>query len=521
MRGKVEGKDGPAKVAILVNVQDRKASSPSETASTHPGESPHLIRGVGLASATSLNMIDMIGVGPFITIPAIVAAMNGPQAMLGWIIGAGLVMCDGLVWAELGAALPGSGGSYRYLREIYGPNKLGRLISFLFIWQLTFSAPLSIASGGIGLSGYASYLWPALGNSFGSGDLQIMLPLIGMVKASMVVTGATFVAIATVVLAVTLLYRRITIIARLSWLLWGGVIVTVLWVVFAGVTHFDRAKAFDFPPGAFTLKPEFFTGLGQAMLIAVYDYWGYYNVCFFGGEVKDPGRTIPRAVIYSILAVAAIYIVMNISILGVVDWRELAEVAKPENSAARNYVISTFMQTLYGKWAGVLASLLIMWTAFASVFSLILGYSRVPYAAALDGNYFKVFSRVHPKHRFPHVSLLVMGAVAAAFCFLRLIDVITALVVIRISVQFLAQIIGVIVLRFLKPHLPRPFKMWLFPLPALLACGGFVFVLVNRPRALETLGIAIALIIVGVIIYSIRAWTRREWPFDDGLVESG
>jgi amino acid transporter len=465
-------------------------------------------------------MIDMIGVGPFITIPAIVAAMNGPQAMLGWIIGAVLVMCDGLVWAELGAAFPGSGGSYRYLREIYGPNSLGRVISFLFIWQLTFSAPLSIASGGIGLSGYASYLWPALGHSLGSGDVQLALPVIGPLKASLVVTGATFVAIATVAVAVTLLYRRITIIARMSWLLWGGVIVTVLWIIFAGITNFDRAKAFDFPPGAFTLSPEFFTGLGSAMLIAVYDYWGYYNVCFFGGEVKEPGRTIPRAVIYSILAVAAIYIVMNVSILGVVDWRELADAAKPENATARNYIISTFMQRLYGNWAGVAVSLLIIWTAFASVFSLILGYSRVPYAAALDGNYFKVFSRVHPKHRFPHVSLLVMGTVAASFCFLRLIDVITALVVIRISVQFLAQIIGVVVLRIRRPDLPRPFRMWLFPLPALLAFGGFVFVLINRPRALETIGIATTLIVVGLIVYLIRAWRRREWPFSARFLES-
>ncbi|HEU4387459.1 MAG TPA: APC family permease, partial [Blastocatellia bacterium] len=313
---------------------------------------------------------------------------------------------------------------------------------------------------------------------------------------------------------------RITIIARLSWLLWGGVIITVMWVIFAGVTHFDRSKAFDFPPDAFTLRPEFFTGLGQAMLIAVYDYWGYYNVCFFGGEVKEPGRNIPRAVIYSILAVAAIYIVMNVSILGVVDWRELAEVARPENTTARNHVISIFMQRLYGNWAGIAASLLIMWTAFASVFSLILGYSRVPYAAAMDGNYFKIFSRVHPKHRFPHVSLLIMGTVAAAFCFLRLIDVITALVVIRISVQFLAQIVGVVVLRIRRPDLPRPFKMWLFPVPAVLAFSGFVFVLVNRPRALETLGIAVALIIVGLIVYSIRAWRRGEWPFGKEIVNS-
>src|SRR5215510_14864047 len=250
---------------------------------------PELIRGVGLASATTFNMIDMIGVAPFITIPLIVAAMGGPQAMLGWILGAVLVMCDGLVWAELGAAMPGSGGSYRYLKEIYGPTRLGRLMSFLFIWQLTFSAPLSIASGCIGLSQYASYLAPSLTTIYTARETTLNLPLFGSLSASFLVTTGTFVAMATCLIAVFLLYRRITIISRLSYLLWGGVIITVIWVIFAGVTHFDSAKAFDFPPDAFKLSSGFFLGLGQAMLVAVYDYWGYYNVCFFGGDVKNHG----------------------------------------------------------------------------------------------------------------------------------------------------------------------------------------------------------------------------------------
>ncbi len=483
------------------------------------GQSPELIRGVGLASATTLNMIDMIGVGPFITIPLIIAAMQGPQAMLGWIFGALLVMCDGLVWAELGAALPGSGGSYRYLREIYGANKLGRLMSFLFIWQLTFSAPLSIASGCIGLSQYASYIFPSLSNTFVEKEAKLELPLLGSLSASFLITAGTFVAMATCMIAVVLLYRRITVISRLSYLLWGGVILTVIWIIFAGVTHFDSSRAFDFPPDAFKLSPAFFTGLGAAMLVAVYDYWGYYNVCFFGGEVKEPGYTIPRAVIYSILAVAAIYIVMNISILGVIDWRELADTAKPENLDARRYIISVFMERLYGKWAGITATILIMWTAFASVFSLLLGYSRVPYAAALDGNYFKFFSHVHPKHKFPYVSLLVMGAVATAFCTLRLADVIAALVVIRILVQFLAQTIGVIVLRVRQPDLPRPFRMWLYPLPALFAFFGFGYVLISRPNFQKEIKYAAVLIVVGLAIYFFRAYKRKEYPFEKVVEE--
>ncbi len=435
-----------------------------------PAEQPELIRGVGLASATTLNMIDMIGVGPFITLPLIVAAAGGPQAMLGWILGAVFALCDGLVWAELGAAMPEAGGSYQYLKEIYGPKSLGRMLSFLFIWQLSFSAPLSIASGCIGLSHYAGYLWPSLDRTFLTHTMHLSLPLIGTLEVSVLVMPATLVAIATCALVVFLLYRRITVIGRLAELLWVGVALAVGWVIFAGLTHFSAARAFDFPPAHSRLSPAFFTGMGAAMLIATYDYWGYYNVCFLGGEVKDPGRTIPRALIISILVVAAIYIVMNIAVLGVIPWREMM----PHSGEQNNYIISVFMQRIYGNWAGRAVAALIMWTAFASVFSLLLGYSRVPYAAALDGNYFRAFARVDPERRFPTVSLLALGGVAMLFCFLRLADVIAALVVIRILLQFIVQAVGVMVLRKRRPDMPRPFRMWLYPVPALMAIAGFI-----------------------------------------------
>lgn len=490
------------------------STPPSQPQNNSTEPSSPLIRGVGLASATSLNMIDMIGVGPFITIPLIIAAMGGPQAMLGWIVGAALVICDGLVWAELGAAMPGSGGSYRYLKQIYGPGKLGHLVSFLFIWQLTFSAPLSIASGCIGLSQYAGYIWPALTKTYFVRDMQLAVPLLGSLEAHIVLTSGTFVAIGTCLLALFLLYRRINIISRLSEMLWVGVMLTIVWIIASGILHFDRARAFSFPPGAFTLSHDFFTGFGAAMLIAIYDYWGYYNVCFLGDEVKNPGRTIPRAVIYSILLVAAIYVVMNISVLGVIPWQEMSEAA---HSETRFYIISVFMQRLYGHWAGVLATALIMWTAFASVFSLLLGYSRVPYAAALDGNYFCVFSRVHPTHRFPYVSLLVLGVVAAMFCFLKLADVIAALVVIRIIIQFLAQTIGVIVLRIRRPNMPRPFRMWLFPLPALIAFAGFVYVLISRKNFLKEIRYAAVLIVLGLLIFLIRDVLRKRREQSDAV----
>ncbi|MGD0601598.1 MAG: amino acid permease, partial [Terriglobales bacterium] len=243
---------------------------------------PQLVRGIGLGSATALNMIDMIGVGPFITIPLIVTVMGGPQAMLGWVLGMVLAVCDGLVWAELGAAMPGSGGSYRYLKEIYGPRKLGRAVSFLFIWQLSFSAPLSIASGAVGLSQYAAFFWPGLERIWSTRTWGANLPLLGTVQLTWVVMPATLVAIGVCLLTAFLLYRRITAISRLSTLLWVGVMGTIGWIIFAGLTHFNAHRAFDLPPGAFSFSRNFFRGLGGAMLIAAYDIGGYYNVCFLG-----------------------------------------------------------------------------------------------------------------------------------------------------------------------------------------------------------------------------------------------
>ncbi len=473
---------------------------------------PQLVRGIGLGSATALNMIDMIGVGPFITIPLIVTVMGGPQTMLGWVLGAVLAICDGLVWAELGAAMPGSGGSYRYLQEIYGPQKLGRLVSFLFIWQLSFSAPLSIASGAVGLSQYAAFFWPGLESVWSTHTWSARLPWAGNLQLTWVAMPATLVAIGVCMLTAFLLYRRITAISRLSKVLWAGVMATIGWIIFAGLSHFNAHRAFDLPPGAFSFSRGFFHGLGGAMLIAAYDIGGYYNVCFLGDEVKEPTKNIPRALFLSILAVVCLYILMNVSILGVIPWREMTQMG---TANSKLYVVSTLMARVYGHGAASVITVLVMWTAFASVFSLTLGYSRVPYAAALDGNYFRAFARVHPVHKIPYVSVLALAGVAALFCFLRLADLIAALVVIRILLQYLVQAVGVIVLRIRRPEMARPFRMWLYPVPALVAAASFLFILISRTGFLREIRYAAVILIAGIAVYSVRAWRRREWPFGE------
>ena len=457
-----------------------------------PTPTPQLERRVGLGSAVSLNMMNMIGVGPFITLPLVVIAMSGPQAMLGWLLGALIAVCDGLVWAELGAAMPQAGGSYAFLREIYGREGAGRYVSFLYIWQLGFTAPLSIASGCIGLAQYAAYVWP---------------PLNAHVFASFPLRYTSLLAAGTCIVAIALLYRNVGAIARLAWVLWAGVLMTVGAVLFAGFTHFHPALL-HLPPHALTPNAGFFEGLGAATLIATYDYWGYYNVCFLGGEIRNPGRTIPRAVLLSIGIVAVLYLSMNISMLGVIPWKELMH-----GGGDRYAVVAVLMQRTLGPQAARIVALLVMWTAFSSVFALLLGYSRVPYAAALDGNYFRIFARLHPRLGFPNISLLALGAVATIFCFFSLAQVITALVAIRILLQYVLQQVGVVLLRIQHPEMPRPFRMWLYPLPPILALAGFLFILISRPDASREFFYALVIAAAGSILYFVRAFVRREWPF--------
>ncbi|NYF80556.1 APC family permease [Granulicella arctica] len=462
-----------------------------------------LARTLNLRGAVALNMLDMIGVGPFITLPLILGAMGGPQAMLGWIFGALLALCDGLVWAELGAAMPQAGGSYEFLRRIY-PGQTGRFLAFLFLFQLSFSAPLSVASGCIGLSQYATYLFPSLAKHTVTHTLRL-----GTYSAAVALGPVTLVAIATVALAVVLLYRNLAGVQRLSLAMGSVVMGTVAWILLTGVTHAHWRQAFSFPAHAFTLSPAFFTGLGAAMLIATYDYWGYYNITFLGAEVKDPARTIPRAILISIGCVAVIYLLMNVTVLAVLPWQSLLVA---QNLDARRAIISLFMETAYGPQLGPMlgkvAAVLIMVTAFASVFSLLLGYSRIPYAAARDGNYFRAFGRLHPTKGFPHVSLLTLGTAAVVFCFFSLKDVIAALVVLRILLQFLLQHVGVIYLRRTQPGLLRPFRLWLYPLPPVLALLGFVYVLLARPGFERELLLAGGLILVGTVVYLLRGRFR-------------
>jgi len=445
--------------------------------------SENLERGLGLKEATAVNMIDMVGIGPFIVIPFVIQYLPGRQSLVAWLAGAVLALFDGCVWAELGAAMPQAGGSYVFLREEYGPKRWGRLMSFLLIWQTLIQAPLVMASGAIGFAQYLTYIHPM-------GSLQ-----------QKAVAGAT------VVVVILLLYRGIATIGKISMLMWVGVVGTMAWLIWGGLTHFNL-QLFDGSAGTggdSWLSIVFLAALGHATVQTVYTYLGYYNVANVGGEVREPEKNIPRTIFISIFFIALLYLAMQTSILGVVPW-----------SVAREspFIVSTFVQMTYGaSWAS-LATGLILFIAFCSLFSATLGYSRIPYAAALDGNFFSVFGKVHPKKRFPHVSLLVLGLVALIFSLLfKLRFVISAILAMRCLIQFIGQSIGLLLLRRRWPAEKFPFRMWMYPLPVLIALIGWAAIFVSTGVKLMLAALVFAA--AGVAVYAVRARVLKQWPFEE------
>jgi amino acid transporter len=453
--------------------------SSGQSATEPTPQASGLIRGLGLKEATAANVVEMVGIGPFITIPFLISAMSGPQALLGWLVGAVLAICDGLVWAELGAAMPGAGGSYVYLREAYNPKRMGQLMGFLFVWMILFTAPLSAATGGVGFAQYLHYLAPSMSNATTVG-----------------------VAIAVVVMVTVMVYRDIRTVGHLSFWLMLIVLGSILWVTISGVTKLKLSLLTSFPPHAFTLSRQFFLGLGSASLIAIYGYGGYNNVCYLGAEVKNPTKNIPRAVILSIILVAVLYFFMTVSIIGVIPW---------QTAAKSQHVVSDVMQMIYGHWAAQVITVLILAAAFASLFALMLGMSRIPYAAAVEGQFFKVFAKLHPKGRFPSVSIATLGALSVFFCFFNLENIIQVLMVIQVIILFLAQIFAVTLIRRYRKDIQRPFQMWLYPIPSIAAAVLWLLVLVSTGWKLVAIGIGV--LAVGVGLYMIRARSKGQWPF--------
>lgn len=434
-----------------------------------------LKRELSFTQAVALNMIDMVGIGPFVVLPLVIGIMGGPQHISAWIAGAVLALIDGFIWAEFGAAMPKAGGSYVFLRESFG-ERWGKLMSFLFIWQTMIQAPLVIASGSIGFAQYLSYILPLddVTRKMASGTLVVILTFI--------------------------LYRKISTIGKISVALWIGVLGTMAWFIIGGLSHFDPKLAFDYPEGAWDFRWAFWVALGQGTVKTMYSYLGYYNVNHLGGEIKNPEKNIPRAIFISIIGIAVLYLAMQFAVIGVIPWQEAKD---------SQFIVSTLIERLYGTIAATVATVLVLWIAFASLFAVMVGYSRIPYAAAIDGNFFSVFGKIHPTKNFPHISLLWLGGTAFVFSLLfRLSDVISAILAMRILVQFIGGAVGVMLLRQRIGSGNLPFKMWLYPLPAVVAILLWLSILFSTGWKFALSGVGMTLL--GIVVYYGREKLQKK-----------
>ena len=443
-----------------------------------------LQRRLGLFQSTVLNMIDMVGIGPFITLPFVIGLL-GDMYLYAWIAGALLSFIDAMIWSELGAAYPLAGGSYNFLKEAYGKNGPGKMMSFLYVWQTIIQAPLVAASAAIGFSQYFVYLLPleSWQQKLLSGGVIIFITI--------------------------LLYRKIENIGKLGVFLWLGVIATLGWIIFAGISHGNFMEPILDTATSFNVNVLFSFLFGQACVKTIYSYLGYYNVCHLGGEITNPGKNIPRSMFISVAGITLLYLCMNISITSVIPWHEIQQL---QMSGKNNYVISSFMEKLYGSTAAIVVTVMVLWVALASLFAVMLGYSRVPYAAAVDGAFFKVFAKLHPTKNFPYVSLLILAAFAFVFSLLfRMGDIISGILAMRIMVQFIGQAVGVVLLRKRNGSKQLPYKMPLYPLPVVLVIAMWLFIF--YATGTKVIASFMAVFLSGIIVYLIQAKLKHNWPF--------
>jgi amino acid transporter len=471
---------------------------------------PALQRHFGLLQATALNVTMVVGAGVFITIPPMLKELPGPYALLGWLLAGVLMIVDGLIWSELGATFPGSGGTYLYLLECYGRNRWGRLMAFLFIWQFLISGPLEIGSGLIAISTFADSLSPSF-HDFNE-KWSIAWTIWKDQEVSVSFGPSRLLALGIGVAIVALLYRRISVLGKVTVTFWIGVLVAIGWILAEGLPRFQWATAFDFSGRAEGRPEHFGAGLGAVMRLAMYSYLGYYNVCYIGDEVREPGKTIPRSILLSALTVCVLFVAVHLALLGTVSWTSVPT----EQKDLDNYSLAAqFMARVHPgvAWPVTLMTLLLIWSSVGSAFAGLLGYSRIPYGAARYGHFFAVLGKVHARHLIPHVSLLLVGGLSLFWSFFSLATVIDAMITTRIAEQFVGQIVGVILLRRAQPDRPRPYKMWLYPVPCGLALAGWMYMYVTAKVLFILLGMGTLL--AGCAVFLV--WTRRvrAWPFAD------
>eukprot|EP01065_Artemidia_motanka_P005243 TRINITY_DN12531_c0_g1_i1.p1 TRINITY_DN12531_c0_g1~~TRINITY_DN12531_c0_g1_i1.p1 ORF type:complete len:511 (+),score=118.41 TRINITY_DN12531_c0_g1_i1:51-1583(+) len=456
-----------------------------------------------LLQAIGLNTMNMFGTGPLITIPYCLASVDpaGPHAMIGYGVACAACVCDSLVWGEIGSMWPEIGGSYVYLRELYGPQTFGRLASFMFIWQFVVSGPAELASGFIAIAEYLAWFSP---------DTIDYWPRVLISLAALAVCAA-------------LLFQRVEDIGRVAVVLWAVTVAAIVFVLASGFSSWDAGRLAS-PPGALSDGSRVVWTIATATRFGVYDMTGYYDVCFIGGQVERPRRTIPLSCISTCVVVAVVYIAVYLAVLGALPWESFIDNYGDNATGVSPGIISVFTDRRFGSsiLTGVV-TVVVAVTILASTFSMLCGFASLPAAAARDGTFFSVFGHESTiKPGLSDVSLLSVVLLSAVWCFVELELVIEAMTTMLVLMQFSGQAVGLMVYRYRTPKELQPdgWRMPLYPLPCILQVLIFMFIWVTSDSVVlwgdddPVLDLSVLFLLAGVAVFFARAKVRNEWPFE-------
>jgi amino acid transporter len=439
-----------------------------------------LRRALGPWAAASMVVGTVIGSGIFLVPKTMIRSVGSVEAVyMVWVVGGLLSLAGALSYAELAAALPEAGGEYAFLREAYGP-----LWGFIYSWtQMWVAKSGSIATLATGFFLYLTNFFEPLKGVF----YTIPLP-IGPNGGPLEIQYGQLFAIALILGLGWLNYYGVKVGGDVQVAVTGIKVALIVAIIFAGL-FFGHTHSADSLPAA----PLTFSGFIAALVAALWAYDGWNNVSMVSSEIKEPQKNLPRSLIGGTLAVIVIYLVANAAYF---------HVLKPSEVAGGTRVAAEMMDRIFGGWGASAVSIAAMISIFAALNGSILSGSRVPYAAARDGYFFKAVARVHPQHRTPGVSIVVLNLWAALLVLSGKYDDLFNLVIFASWILYGMTAAAVPVLRWRRPDLVRPYRTVGYPLvPVLFIIGAFVLLIttaIERPR--ESL-MGIGLIVLGIPFY--------------------
>jgi len=455
--------------------------------------------------ACGMNLMFMFGTGPLITVPYCIAAVSpmGPHALIGYGIALVACMCDSCVCGEIGSMWPYSGGTYVYLRELYGSETWGRMAAFIFLWQFLFTGPAEVASGFIAISEYLVYFNP---DEFTQAvRILLSLSLLGV--------------------ATTLLLRNVKDIGSVTLILTGITIFAMGFTLIAGFSDW-HPEYLEAPKGAF--KGVATWGMMRSVIGAarfgVYDMTGYYDVCFMGEEVVNPRRTIPLSCVITCCVVGVICLFIYLAILGHLDYTTFAYKYVEGSDEMQMGIMSIFTESVTGsRPVACIMTIVVACTIFGSVFSMMLGFAFVLFSAARDGYFFEWFAH-KSNTSMPDHALLTIAFFGGVWCFFSLDRVIEAMTTLLVLVQFAGQSAGLLWYRYNTPKEEQPTDTWrmpLYPLPAIMQLVLFLLLFITSPSYLlygdesATLELSLGFMFAGIALFLIRSKRDKMWPFQE------